>query len=213
MSRELTTQQKAAIEQFIDLIVTNWSRLDTENWRHTIRLLINGTFLDCEPDVIAKSGWHVLQEITSSFPPSMGEIVNKAKDIIGSGKARTVQLKDCDKCDQGRRMIVYWLLEHETNRHVKHSSACACDCQHGKAQQKRLGLENIHVCVGKMQDHSRLIDDRIWFQTRKGERPSLEIEKYDMDNFYKFCPPLASDFRKKYQHILQQIADAQEFNK
>ena len=85
MNKELTTQQKAAIEQFIDLIVTNWSRLDTENWRYTFRLLINGTFLDCDPDVIAKAGWHVLQEITSSFPPSMGEIVNKAKEIIGLG--------------------------------------------------------------------------------------------------------------------------------
>tara|TARA_R100000734_G_C3317854_1_gene111350 strand:- start:397 stop:1035 length:639 start_codon:yes stop_codon:yes gene_type:complete len=209
---KITYQQTAAIEEFIDLMTANWSRLDTENWRHTFRELCKGTFANCEPDVIVKAGWHVLQEITSSFPPSMGEILHKSKEIIGSGRARTVQLKDCEKCDAGKRLIVFWLLEHETNRHVKHNGICACDCQYGKAQQKRLGLENIHVCVGKMEDHPRLIDNRIWFQTRKGERPSLEIEKYDMDNFYKFCPPLASDFRKKYQHVLQQIADAQDFN-
>ncbi len=210
--KKLTENQIKAINKFTSLICANWSRLDVQEWRFAFTKLAAGTFADCEPAVIEKAAWHVLQEITSSFPPSMGQILNKSKEIIGSGRARAVKLQACEKCDQGKRLIVYWLLEHETNRHVKHNGICACDCQYGKAQQKRLGLENIHVCVGKMEDHPRLIDNRIWFQTRKGERPSLEIEKYDMDNFYKFCPPLASDFRKKYQHILQQIADAQDFN-
>ena len=202
-----------AIHEFIDAMCTNWSKLDTLNWRKQMRMLMKATFLNANPKSIKTSIWYVLQNITSSFPPSMGEIISAIDKISVEGKVRMEQHQDCDKCDQGRRIIVYWLLEPDTGRHVKHSSVCACDCQHGKAQQKRLGLENIHVCVGKIEDHPRLIDDRIWFQTRKGERPSLEIEKYDMDNFYKFCPPLASDFRKKYQHILQQIADAQDFNK
>jgi hypothetical protein len=209
---KITYQQTAAIEEFIDLMTANWSRLDTENWRHTFGELCKGTFANCEPDVIVKAGWHVLQEITSSFPPSMGEILHKSKEIIGSGRARTVQLKDCEKCDAGKRISVFWLREHETGRHVKHTGVCACDCQHGKSQQKNLKLENISIFVAKMQNHPRLIDDRIWFQTQKGERPSIEIERYDMNEFRKFVPEGASDFRKKFQHILLQIAEAQEKN-
>ena len=68
------------------------------------------------------------------------------------------------------------------------------------------------LVIVSMANLNRLIDDRIWFQTQKGERPSIEIERYDMNEFRKFIPEGASDFRKKFQHILLQIAEAQENN-
>tara|TARA_B100000214_G_scaffold64084_1_gene42267 strand:- start:208 stop:858 length:651 start_codon:yes stop_codon:yes gene_type:complete len=207
---ELTLDR--AIDLFIDAMCVNWERLDRHEWRLQMKKLMKATFLKAEPASIKKSIWYVLQNLTSSFPPSQGEIIAAIDKISVSGKVRLVKHGDCEKCDSGRRISVFWLREQETGRHVKHSAALSCDCEYGLAQKKRLKLENISVFVAKMQNHPRLIDDRIWFQTQKGERPSLEIEKYDMNEFRKFVPEGASDFRKKFQHILLQIAEAQEKN-
>jgi hypothetical protein len=55
-----------------------------------------------------------------------------------------------------------------------------------------------------------LIDNRIWYQTKKDELPPLEIEKYDMENFRKFVPASSvSEFAKKHKKVLQLIKKAQ----
>lgn len=202
-----------AIEEFIDTICINWERLDRESWRKQMFKLMKGTFLEVDPVSVQKSQWYVLQNITSSFPPSMGEIIDCAKKIIASGKVRKVAHGECEKCNGGRRTAVFWLLETDTDRHVKHTGILSCDCEYGKAQKTRLNLTPIHTFVAKMQNHPRLINNRIWYQTKKDELPPLEIEKYDMENFRKFVPASSvSEFAKKHQKVLQLIKKAQEEN-
>ena len=201
-----------AIEEFIDTICINWVRLDRESWRNQMFRLMKATFLEVDPFSVQKSQWYVLQNITSSFPPSMGEIINCSKKIIASGKVRKVAHGECEKCNSGRRISVFWLLEEDTGRHVKHTGTLSCDCEYGKAQKTRLNLTPIHTFVAKMQNHPRLIDNRIWYQTKKDELPPLEIEKYDMQNFRKFVPASPVEFAKKHHKVLELIKKAQEHN-
>jgi len=71
----------------------------------------------------------------------------------------------------------------------------------------------LHIFIGKMQNHPRLIDNRIWYQTKKDQLPPLEIEKYDMENFRKFVPASSTfDLARKHQKVLKLIKKAQEEN-
>jgi hypothetical protein len=207
----ISNSQHHAIDQFISIISSNWDKFNSRDWQYTFKQFCYGMFANIEPDVIVKSAWYVVEEIETSYPPSMGLILKKTKEIIGSGRAKN-NYNDCERCNKGRRMIVFWLYENVTNRHVKHTAACACDCDMGKRQQQRLKLKNIYSFVAKLEDHPRLIKNRIWFQTKKDEMPTLEIEKYDYSNFRAFVPERNTPMKEKYQELLLRLKENIENN-
>ena len=203
MRQQTTREYEDALEDFINAITTNWERINHEKWRLQMAALMRASFYQADPKEITRSAWHVIQTITSGFPPSQGEIISVAGQSIKQ-QIRKAADTDCAKCNNGVRDVVFWLVEPHTDRHVKHTAGCSCDCSRGVNRKKRHGMENITIFVAKIQKHPRLLNDRIWFQTEKDQRPSLEIESYQNTNLSDFVQRKhgSDEMRRKYREFL-----------
>lgn len=203
MMNQNSKEFEDALENFINAITTNWERINHVKWRLQMAALMRASFYQADPKEITRSAWHVIQTITSGFPPSQGEIIAVAGQSIKQ-EIRRASNSDCEKCNNGVRNVVFWLVEPHTDRHVKHTAGCSCDCSKGVNLKKKLRMENISIFVAKIQNHPRLFNDRVWFQTQKDERPPLEIESYQNTNLRDFVPKRhgSDEMRRKYQEFL-----------
>jgi len=189
----------------------NWSKYERPEWQEQFSKLILATFLNTHPDTVLKACSHVLLTNSDEYPPSQGRLIQQMRDYIGTGQARSPQLKACSMCSDGLRKISFWIRENNQPKYIEVNTSCA-ECERGAKRKSSLKmLSNIDFLLKLLnkeiysypkdgeyetkmisgqvtikiryrgEDKVKTIERDYWLQTKTDEQPPLEMICRDLN--------------------------------
>lgn len=161
-----------AINQSIDMFITNWTKHDTFTWKRNMFMMMKATFKNWIPKSILKAAAHVIQTNVDDYPPSQGKIIQTMKDYMGTASLRTAKIESCHRCFEGFRKVVFWVYTDKTKSKTKYQeyNAACSDCEKGNARKTKLKILDE---IGMIQKINNL--ERFFFEDSKTKEKETRI--------------------------------------